>query len=75
MKRIDTEHLFGLGGCKSCRFGQEHRVGKSRDGVVLHRLKVAVAMGVREASVFGEAFAVVATLVVVEPARIAAVVS
>ena len=75
MKRIDTEHLFGLGGCKSCRFGQEHRVGKSRDGVVLHRLKVAVAMGVREASVFGEAFAVVATLVVVEASGIAAVVS
>ena len=50
-------------------------MGKSRDGVVLHRLEVAVAMGVREASVFGEAFAVVATLVVVEASRIAAVVS
>ena len=50
-------------------------MGKSRDGVVLHRLEGTVAMGVREAPVLGGAFAIVATLVVVEASGIAAVVS
>ena len=50
-------------------------MGEALDRVMEHWEQVPVAIGIREAPVFGEAFAVVSTLVVMEASSIAAVVT
>ena len=49
-------------------------MGEALDRIVLHGEQVSVAMRIRQATVFGETFSVVASLVVMESASITTVV-